>query len=84
MELRQESTFTKYRQQFIARGTPLSEVSKVCFLIKFINGMKLEIQKELRLLRPMGLGQAIDLSQMKEDKLNQSPLKARALGYLGG
>ena len=83
MELKQENTAAEYRQQFIARSTPLDEVSKVCFVSKFVSGLKAEIRRELRLLRPVGLGQAMDLAQLIEDKLSPSSLKARASRHLG-
>ena len=63
---------------------PLDEVYEVCFISKFVSGLKVEIRRELRLLRPVGLGQAMDLAQLIEDKLNPSSLKARASGHLGG
>ena len=56
MELRQENIVVEYRQQFIASSAPLDEVSKVCFISKFVSGLKAEIRRELRLLRPVRLG----------------------------
>ena len=56
MDLKQNSTIAKNRRQFIARAAPLEEVSEVCFINKFVSGLRLEIQKELRLLGPVGLG----------------------------
>ena len=81
MELRQENTIAEYRRQFITRSAPLDEVSEVCFIRKFVSGLKADIKRELRLLRPIGQGQAMDLAQLIEDKLNPSSLKARASGH---
>ena len=45
MELRQENTVAEYRRQFIARSAPLDEVSEVCFISKFVSGLKAEIRR---------------------------------------
>ena len=78
MDLRQEGSVAEYRQQFRARAAPLEEVSKICFVSKFISGLQPEVKKELRLLQPIGLGQAMDLAQIVEDKLSPSLIRTRA------
>ena len=84
MDLRQVSSIAKYCRKFIAQVAPLEDVYEICFVSKFVSGLGLEIRKELRLLRPGGLGQAMDLSQMIEDKLSPTHLRARASGVIGG
>ena len=60
-------------------AAPLEEVLKIYFVIRFISGLRPEIRREMRLLQPIELGQALDLAQMVEDKLSPSLIITRAL-----
>ena len=84
MNLRQKRSVVEYRRQFIARATPLEEVSMICLISKFVSGLWPEIRRELRLLRPIGMGQAMDLAQLVEDKLSPLHIRARATSNVGG
>ena len=84
MDLRQEGFVVEYRQQFVARATPLEEVSEICLISKFVSGLQPEIRRELRLHRPMGMDQAMDLAQLMEDKLSPLHIRARAISNVGG
>ena len=84
MDLRQGRAVADYHRKFIAHAAPLEEVSEVCLLSKFVSGLRLDIRRELRLLRPVGLDQAMELAQLVEEKLSPSLIKARANGVVGG
>ena len=62
-------------------------MSEIFLLSKFLSGLRPDIQRELRLFRPVGLGKAMDLAQMIEDKLSPfgpTPIKSRASILRGG
>ena len=66
LALRQEGTIQDYRLQFETMATPLSGVSEHILEGSFINGLRLEIQAELCMLQPFGLGRTMSLAQRIE------------------
>ena len=57
-----------YRQQFETMAAPLTKVSKQVLESSFINGLRPEIQVELHMLKPTGLGRLIALAQRVEER----------------
>lgn len=58
----------EYRERFELLSGRLGEVSDAALEGNFIKGLKPKIQAALRLLRPRGLGETMELAQMIEDK----------------
>lgn len=56
----------------------LEDVTEICIVNKFENRLPPKIQRELRVLRPSGLGQAMELVQMLEETLTLISYKAKA------
>lgn len=62
----------EYRQGFIELMAPLQGVPEEIAKGQYINGLKDEIKSEVRLLGPISLDQAMDLSVKVEDKLRSA------------
>ena len=58
----------EYRERFELLSGRLGEVSKAVLEGNFMKGLKSEIRAALRLLRPRGLGESMELAQMIADK----------------
>lgn len=69
LALKQEGDVLGYRQKFIELSAPLENISEEIALGNYINGLKLDIRAEIRLLEPTNLGRAMDLAQKIEAKL---------------
>ncbi|KAH9680263.1 kinesin-like protein KIN-7O [Citrus sinensis] len=63
-----ERTVMEYRERFELLSGRLGEVSKAVLEGNFMKGLKSEIRAALRLLRPRGLGESMELAQMIADK----------------
>ena len=66
--LTQERTFMEYMEKFELLSGRLKGIPEAVFEENFMKGLKLEIRVSLRLLRPRGLGESMELAQMIEDK----------------
>ena len=56
LALRQEGSVRDYRRRFETMAAPLTGVSKEALEGRFVNGLRLDIQAELRMLQPIELG----------------------------
>ncbi|XP_052185288.1 uncharacterized protein LOC127796925 [Diospyros lotus] len=68
LALRQKGTVKEYRQCFEALASPLENLPEAMLDGHFINGLQPDIKAELRVLRPRGLEQMIDLAQRIEER----------------
>uniref|UniRef100_A0A1S8ADV7 Aminoacyl-tRNA ligase n=1 Tax=Citrus limon TaxID=2708 RepID=A0A1S8ADV7_CITLI len=66
--LTQERTVMEYREKFELLSGRLGGLPEAVLEGNFMKGLKLEIRASLRLLRPRGLGESMELAQMIEDK----------------
>lgn len=62
LALKQESTAKDYRRMFEMLATPLPAIPESVMEENFINGLSPEIRAEVRLIRPQGLGQIMELA----------------------
>ena len=58
----------EYREKFELLSGQLGGLPEAVLEGNFMKGLKLEIRASLRLLRPRGLGESMELAQMIEDK----------------
>ncbi|XP_024027885.1 uncharacterized protein LOC112093511 [Morus notabilis] len=65
---RSRKTVMEYREKFELLSGRLGEISEAVLEGNFMKGLKPEIRAALRLLRPRGLGETMELAQMIEDK----------------
>ena len=68
LAVRQQGTVAAYWREFEILATPLKGISEEVMESMFMNGLLLEIQAELRLLQPYGLGHLMEMAQRVEDR----------------
>ena len=64
----QEKTVMEYRKKFELLSGRLGDISEAVLEGNFMKGPKPEIRAALRLLRPRGLGESMELAQRIADK----------------
>ena len=70
------------KEKFELLSGSLGEVSDVVLEGNFMKGLKPKIRAELRLLRPKGLGETMELAQMIEDKNTAKQInKSNSVGF---
>lgn len=73
-----------YRRRFIELMAPLANISEEIAKGQYVSGLKEEIRAEVRLLGPMTLEHAMDLSLKAEEKLRIGPAHRRGGSFLYG
>lgn len=68
LALRQEGSVREYRQWFESLAAPLTEIPDGLLEGHFINGLKAEVKAELRVLRPNGLEEIMEMAQRIDEK----------------
>ena len=68
LALRQERSIRDYQPRFETMATPLTGVSKELLEGSFVNGLRCDIQAELRMLQPARLSRMMTLVQRVEEK----------------
>lgn len=68
LALKQDGIVREHRRDFEMLAAPLSMVPNAVLEGNFTNGLKTEIQAEIRMHKPKGLGQFHDLAQRVEDR----------------
>lgn len=66
----------EYRQWFESLAELLTEISEGLLEGKFVNGLKSDVQAKIRVLRPNGLEELMDMAQRIDEKKSVGP-KAR-------
>lgn len=79
MALRQWGTVRDYRNCFETLASPIEEMPEAVLEGHFVNGLKPEIRAEIRVLRPLGLENIMEMAQRIEDR-NQV-LQGNRFGY---
>lgn len=64
----QEGTVAEYRHQFEVMAAPLKDISEQILEGVFMNGLRVEIQAEVRIRQPVGLARIMNLAQRVEDR----------------
>ena len=70
LAIRQEGNVAEYRRNFELLLGPLQGLSMEVLESTFVKGLRHEVKAELRLMRPNGLGQIMELAQLIKDKNN--------------
>lgn len=87
LALRQEGSVREYRQWFETLAAPLPEIPDGILEGHFINGLKAEVKAELRVIRPSGLEEIMEMAQRIDEKngLGQGqwagPVRNKAGGF---
>ena len=68
LAIRQTGTVAEYRRDFEMLSAPLNGLSMEVMESTFVKGLKPEVKAKLRLMRPSGLGQIMELAQLIEDR----------------
>lgn len=73
----QTTTVLEYRRQFIEKAAPLEQVPESILMGEFIQGLKQDIQHEIRAVNPYTLEQTMDLA-LRIDERNRAAGVKRA------
>ena len=65
--IQQMGTIANYRHDFELLSAPLHDLPMEVLKSTFVKGLKPDVRAELRIMRPSGLGQIIELAQLIED-----------------
>lgn len=68
LAIRQEGSVAKYRRKFEMSVAPLRDVPDEILEGIFVNGLMAEVWAELRLLKPVSLGEIMEIAQRSEEK----------------
>lgn len=68
LALHQETTVREYQRAFEIFPAPLLSLPEGVLVGSFVNGLKPTIRAEVRMLKPQGLGQLMELAQRVEDR----------------
>ena len=85
--LTQERTVMEHREKFELLSRYLGEVSEAVLEGNFMKGLKPEIRVVLRLIKPRGIGETMELAQMIVDKNTTAVSRIPPCGqgvFLGG
>ncbi|KAL6548503.1 hypothetical protein OROGR_008924 [Orobanche gracilis] len=72
-KLRQNGTVAAYIDEFQRIGNFVHDLSPSAILNCFLSGLRSDIQKELAILRPINMHEAIDLAKLVEDNIRPRP-----------
>lgn len=64
----QLTTVSEYKRRFIETAAPLDRIAENILMGQFINGLKEDIRVEVRLLNPVNVEQAMELSSRVEER----------------
>ena len=70
LALRQDESVREYRLLFETLVAPVDEASEAILEGLFVNGLKLEIRAEVRVLQPSGLTQIMEIAQRIGEKIH--------------